>query len=529
MREDGSAPKTKRQSRIPKIVAVVVIVLVVLAFVAAEFALHHVEPILRARVVQSLSSRFKSQVQLGEFHVIIADGLVVEGKNLSLRSDRYPNLPPQIEIGQFSFHAGILSLFRSPMHVAKVELRGLVIKVPPKGERSAMPDSKQRPGKIKIVIDQIVCDDALLVLMTDRPGKTPLQFKIHALTLDTVGAHEPMHFKAQLINPKPIGDIATEGNFGPWDADKPRDTHVDGKYSFTHANLATVKGIAGMLSSTGKYSGKLDTITVDGTTDTPDFSVNVSGHKVPLHTDFHAIVNGTNGNTYLQPVRAHFLNTDVTAAGYVVRGEAGHGHHVYLNVVIDKGHIEDLLQIGAKTNRPVMTGSVRLKTKFDLPTGQESVIHRLRLQGGFAIDNVLFDNFNLQKGMDELSLRGQGKAAETKNLGTEAAFGMDTLPRIPASIHGAFSMSHEKLTFQQLVCTVPGANVALTGTYMLDGKQMAFAGHARLQAHISSVVGGWKGRLLKPIDPFFAKHGAGTDVPIQITGTEEHPHFGLHF
>ena len=59
--------------------------------------------------------------------------------------------------------------------------------------------------------------------------------------------------------------------------------------------------------------GELDTINVDGTTDTPDFSVDVSGHTVDLTTQFHAVVNGTNGNTYLKPVNAHFLHTYITA------------------------------------------------------------------------------------------------------------------------------------------------------------------------------------------------------------------------
>jgi hypothetical protein len=40
---------------------------------------------------------------------------------------------------------------------------------------------------------------------------------------------------------------------------------------------------------------------------------------------------------------------------------------------------------------------------------------------------------------------------------------------------------------------------------------------------------GWKSILLKPVDPFFSKHGAGTEVPIRITGTESEPHFGLDF
>jgi hypothetical protein len=40
---------------------------------------------------------------------------------------------------------------------------------------------------------------------------------------------------------------------------------------------------------------------------------------------------------------------------------------------------------------------------------------------------------------------------------------------------------------------------------------------------------GWKSILLKPADPFFSKHGHGTEVPIKITGTRSAPHFGLDF
>lgn len=528
-KNQSSASQKPRISLHLKIVLTVLAVVVIGLAVAAEYALHNVEPIMRNRVVESLSNRFKSQVELGEFQVTFTQGVGVEGKNLSLRSSLYPDLPPQIAIDQFSFHTGLFDLFRTPMHIGLVRLKGLTINLPPKTQRAAMPKAGKGSGKIKIFIDRIICDDAVLLMMTDNPRKAPLEFDIHALTLKRVGAHQPMHFKAQLVNPKPIGDIATEGDFGPWNADEPHNTHVDGKYSFTNADLSTTHGITGMLSSTGNYSGALDTITVDGKTDTPDFSVDVSGHKVALHTDFHAIVDGTNGNTYLQPVRAHFLNTDVTAHGEVVRGPAGKGHDITLDVVIDKGRIEDLLEIGAKTNPPVMTGAVRLKTKFNLPTGRDSVSHRLRLRGTFSVDEASFTSMKIQEKVDELSLRGQGKADEAKQLPQETDTIAQPLPEIPVTLQGTFSMANQNVALPDLEFKVPGADITLAGKYSLDGEQVDFAGHARLQAHVSSVVGGWKGTLLTPIDPFLAKHGAGTEVPIKITGTKSNLHFGLNF
>ena len=189
------------------------------------------------------------------------------------------------------------------------------------------------------------CTDTVLSLGTDKPGKLPQKFVIQSLTLRTIGAGQPMDFTAMLTNPKPVGQIESRGYFGPWNAAQPGATAVGGTYSFHDADLGTIKGIGGILSSAGGYQGTLDKIVVDGKTDTPDFQVKISGHKVPLHTEFHAIVDGTDGNTYLQPVKAQFLHSFLTARGYVVRDQGEPGRHVYLDVDMDQARIEDLLRL----------------------------------------------------------------------------------------------------------------------------------------------------------------------------------------
>ncbi|MHB1935475.1 MAG: AsmA family protein [Acidobacteriaceae bacterium] len=503
--------------------------LIVAGLIAAQYAIHHAGPMLRARVVQTLSRRFNSQAQMGEFNVSVLHGLDVDGKNLSLRSNLDPGLPPQIQVGEFSFHTGLLDVFRSPLHIGFVQMHGLHLTIPPKGRWAGMPKSEKSHGKISIVVDKIVSDNATLTIMTDKPNKVPLQFQIHDLTLTRAGGKRPMHFVAHLINPKPVGNIATNGNFGPWDAAQPWDTPVSGSYSFTHADLSTTHGIAGMLSSQGKFSGRLDTITVDGTTDTPDFSVDVSGHKVDLTTQFHAIVNGTNGNTYLQPVKAHFLHTHITATGDVVRAQNKPGHDIHLDVTIDKGRIEDLLQLGVRTNPPVMTGQMQMKTKFYLPPGRRPVNRKLQLQGTFAVENISFSNAKIQKTVDQLSLRSRGRAAEARDMDNETGVQLPGQQDIQATMRGVFELGHGKLKLPQLVCTVPGAEIRLAGVYTLDGREFDFTGRARMQSAVSGIVGGWKGKLLTPFNSIFAKKGAGTDVPIKITGTSENPHFGLNY
>jgi hypothetical protein len=329
-----------------------------------------------------------------------------------------------------------------------------------------------------------------------------------------------MHFDAKLTNPKPVGNVFSSGSFGPWQADSPRDTPVNGTYSFNHADLSTIKGIGGILSSTGKYAGILDHIVVDGATDTPDFRIAISGRTVPLHTDFHAIVDGTSGDVYLQPVNARILTTWLVANGSAVRTEDPRGHHVELDVAIEKGKIEDLLKLAIRTDPPIMTGIVRLKTKFELPPGEPDVANRLKLAGNFQVSGAHFTNDKIQGRVDALSMRSQGKPK----------LAQDNVPdNAHSELQGTFQLSHGLISFSQLEFRVPGTRVDLTGTYSLDGNEFDFHGNARMDAKLSQMVTGWKSILLKPVDPFFSKNGAGTEIPVKITGTKSEPQFGIDF
>ena len=40
-------------------------------------------------------------------------------------------------------------------------------------------------------------------------------------------------------------------------------------------------------------------------------------------------------------------------------------------------------------------------------------------------------------------------------------------------------------------------------------------------------MSGWKSLLAKVVDPLLAKDGAGTVLPIKITGTAKQPQFGV--
>ena len=499
--------------------------LLIVAIIVLGIVVHRAEPTLRAAVIETLSTRFKSKVELDAFHVSLLKGLQVSGAGLRIFGETDPNnyepgFQPIINVAEFRFHMGIRDLFRSPMHVDTVYVKGLELNLPPREHRSEMNNMEPKGGKIEIIVDRLVCDKAQLIVNTLRPGRRPLEFDIESLKMTSIGPGSPLHFDANLTNPKPVGHILSSGLFGPWQADSPRDTPVSGTYSFDHADLGTIKGLAGILWSTGKYAGILDNIVVDGATDTPDFRVAISGRSVPLHTDFHATVDGTSGNTYLQPVKARILSSWLVANGSVVRTRDPGGHRVELDVVIEKGKIEDLLKMAIRTDPPIMTGLVRLKTKFDLPPGEADVANRLKLAGNFQVSGAHFTNEKIQGKVDALSMRSQGEPKPAQ----------DNIPdNVHAEMEGTFSLSNGLISFSQLRFQVPGTRVNLTGTYSLDGNQFDFHGKARLDAKLSQMVTGWKSKLLKPVDPFFSKNGAGTEVPIEIHGTKSDPHFGLDF
>jgi hypothetical protein len=278
--------------------------LAILVFVAVLSILaHHAEPLLRARIIETLSARFHSQVDLAELKVSVSQGLVVSGKGLMIYGQTDPNIhregiQPLIGVDEFRFRAGILSLLHSPMHVGTVYIKGLQLNIPSKQDREQLRGMAPKGGKIKILVDEFHSEKAELVINTNRPDKLPLEFEIQDLKMKDIGPDRPLPFTATLVNPKPVGDIQSKGEFGPFHPEDPRASPVRGDYTFSHADLGTLKGIGGILSSTGRYEGTLGEIVVDGQTDTPDFRLDISDRAVPLKTTFHAVVDGTSGDTY---------------------------------------------------------------------------------------------------------------------------------------------------------------------------------------------------------------------------------------
>jgi hypothetical protein len=529
-----------------------VVLLVVLDVVARR-----VEPFLRSRIVSSLEERFHTRVELDQFHVAVHHGARGEwgiwatGSGMriwpaqAVGDDPASPLAPLIQLDQFAFHVPLR--LRSPqvLHISEIRLTGLRVLVPPKSRlrgpgapgAANQPQPASAPGAgalsgIVIVVDRIACEHAVLVLETDKPGKLPLDYDIARLTLTNLVRNQAMHFDAELTNARPRGLIDTAGNFGPIDTADLGDSPVNGNYRLTHADLSTFRGIAGFVSSTGNYSGTLRAINVDGQADVPDFALSHFGSPAPLHTAFHARVDGTNGDTWLDHVDATLGHAAFSTSGQIVRvrnsaataasaaaNQHLAGHLIDLAIVIPHAPVEDFLRIVTKSGAPVLTGLVESRAQLHIPPGPAPIHERMRLDGSFHLDNVRFTSEKIQSRIEELSLRGLGHPGDLKTADPG---------EVRSEMQSTFHLAGGSLALPGLVYSVPGATINLKGTYALDGA-LDFTGAARMQATISKMVGGWKGMLLKPADRFFEKHGAGTFVPIRITGTRESPQFGLDF
>ena len=119
----------------------------VVAAATFEILLSRAEPILRARLIQSLSARFHSRVEMGAFDVSLLRGFEVSGKDLAIYPYNINSTTPTFSVRRFAFRTGYRSLVSSPMHINHVEVEGLRINLPPKSQRKELPQLNTGQGK----------------------------------------------------------------------------------------------------------------------------------------------------------------------------------------------------------------------------------------------------------------------------------------------------------------------------------------------------------------------------------------------
>lgn len=475
-------------------------------------------PVLQQKLIETLAEKMDADVELANFDVKTFPTLRIHGDNLKLRLKGQQARSPFIEIRHFEVSGGLFGMLRKQRRFRSVHLEGLVITIPPRtrDDKEAGVKTASTVDDGPVLIDRVEAKDAKLIIVPKNPLKEPKVFAIHNLQLESVGFSRSMPFIATLTNPIPSGEIATKGSFGPWTKRDPGLTPVNGTFTFDRANLDTIKGIGGILSSAGSFTGRLDEIEVKGKTSVPNFSIDVGGTPVPLATEYHAVVDGTNGNTYLKQVNARLNETPIEVSGAIESHPGVKGRSVTLDMAIKDGAMQDVLKLAVKSPKPVMTGRIALRAKLVLPPGKESVSDRLQLAGQFALEQTRFTDAGVQEQLAMLSRRAQGKKPD------------EPVGKILSEMRGRFTLRDGILRLDPLGFDVPGADVSVSGYYGLRSEQVEFVGTLSMVAPVSQAMGGGiKGFFLKPFDPIFRKNGKGAVIPITIKGPREQPKFGL--
>jgi hypothetical protein len=338
--------------------------------------------------------------------------------------------------------------------------------------------------------------------------------------MHSVGPGQAMTFTARLTNARPPGAIDTSGHFGPWQRDDPRATPISGVYTFEHANLGVFNGIGGTLSSQGKYGGILQKIKVEGTTDVPDFSLKKGGAAVHLTTRFHAVVDGTNGDTILDPVDAKFGHSEFICSGGITQKPGERGKTIDLQAQTKYGRMEDILTL-VVNGKPILNGNVEFQSRILIPPGKQQVADKLNLDGQFHLTQATFTNHQDAQRLKLLSERASGisKKDEENGQGEKGA--------VASNLSAKFFLKDGVVHLARLSFEVPGAQIRLAGNFNLNSSAVDMRGDFQMHATLSETQSGFKALLLKPLDRFFEKDGAGFELPLSITGTRDHPAIGV--
>jgi hypothetical protein len=464
-------------------------------------------PFSRGPIVQDLREASDSQLQVRAFHrtYFPFPGCVIEG--LAFTHD--PAEPaPLFTVDKVTIRGTYLGLFTK--RVSRITAEGLHVTIPAFGTSKPFHTTPS-----KIMIDEIVLNGAVVDFDFHNPDKLPLRFEVHEASLRDVGWKSPLRYRLKVHNPEPPGEIAAEGQFGVWDKSDAGETPISGDYTFEHADLSVYHGIAGILSSQGKFAGPLSHIDISGKTDTPDFEVKSGRHPMRLTTDFSAYVDATHGDTFLKRVDADFLKTHVVFEGSIARTTGGKGKTALIDFHSDKARIEDLLHMFVKADRAPMSGGVTLQARAEIPPGKERFLEKLKLRGHFGIAGGTFSKPSTQEGVNKLSAgaRGEKDPSDPETVLTD--------------LTGQVNLQEGTATFSDLSFGVPGADARMHGTYNLLNEKIDLRGQLQVDSRLSNTTSGTKSFLLKVMEPFFKKKKKGEIVPVRISGTYHHPSFGL--
>jgi len=516
----GSMPRADPEARKRRMLRWTVAVCSALAALISTGAMILVVkwPFSQESVIDSIHEIIPGNVRMASFRnrIFPHPGCDAYGVILSRPSDG-PDQPPLVTVQKISIEARYSDLFVRPGFVARILLNGLQVRVPPRGAGS---DSTGQPGgeRTKTRVGEIVADGAVLEIAR-RGDSPPLKFEIHSLVLTSVTRDKPFSYQLALTNAIPPGEVTSAGSLGPWTGDDVGNAPVSGSYRFGEANLAVFPGISGTLFSEGQFDGHLSQIAARGSIGIPDFQVDRSNHTVPVRARYTATVNAINGDIFLRKVETSFLQTNIVASGDIAAHAGERGKITSLHFEAHEGRIEDVLRLFVQARKPPMEGVTSFRADILIMPEGRPFLREINLKGDWEIGDGSFNHAHTRTRVNDLSKRARGSAESDKNA--------DNHDNVTSELDSQVVLRNGVATLTNLSFRIPGALARMNGTYNLFNSKIDFHGTLKTQAELSETQRGLKSLLLKPLNPLFKNKRAGAEVPVEMTGSYDDPHFGL--
>jgi hypothetical protein len=493
--------------------------LLAVAVIVAAALLHHYWPFTQAEVVSALQETFDGTVTFEHFHgtYFPFPGCVAEGVVLQ-RTSRGPQLPPLATAKRLQVKARYTDLLFRPGYLALIRVDGLHIQAPLRGSTVVHANERLQQAGSRTRVGEVIADGTLLEVA--RPDDdNPLRFDIHSATLSSLTPDGHLTYRVAFHNPLPPGEIHSTGTFGPWNFADVAQTPVSGNYTFDHADLGVFPGIAGTLSSKDDFQGVLQHIETHGTVDVPDFEIDRSGHPLPLHSTFHAVVNGTNGDVILEKITSTLVHTAIATKGRITGTPNGHGKTTSLDFSVRQGHIQDFLRLLVRRPTPALTGTTTFAAHVTVPAEGRPFLQELQIDGDFNIDEGRFTSADTQTQIDNLSRSARGKKPEESPEGPPE--------NVISGLQGHVHLRDGIATLTGFSLWVPGAHAKVSGTYNLLDEKVDLHGVLGTDAKLSQTTNGFKSVLLKPFDSLFKGKKRAAVVPVKLTGTYSNPQAGF--
>ncbi|ABF42295.1 hypothetical protein Acid345_3294 [Candidatus Koribacter versatilis Ellin345] len=473
-------------------------------------------PYRKAELIRRLEDATGSRVEIGRFHQTFFPhpGCVAENLTLTNSDPAHPKITVQ-KVTVSGLYSGLIG---SEKHIRMLSLEGMRIAFPPQNPESSGGQNDVRPQRVGvpsgIKFDQVEARNSQIVFARKNPEKEPRTFAIYDVILKSFAPGEAIHFNAVLRIPVPPAEVNVDGVFGPLTGDAIGKAQLKGRFTMKNADLSKFHALMGTLSAQGQFEGQLEGLTVNATTNVPDFGTKATHHTIPLNTDFTAVVDGTNGDVQFQPVHALLGETKLIATGKLEEVPDANGKRLTLHIASQEARIQDLMVLFTHS-KPPLQGATRFDMSVQLPPDKKPFEERLQATAHFGIRGSKFSKQQTEQKVSDLSQRAQGNTKD------------DDPPPVMTDLSGDVNLAGGTANFSRLDISIPGASAALHGTYKLETHAVDLHGMLHTDANLSDATTGFKAFLMKVVELAKKKNKNGATVPVKITGSYERPDFGL--